>query len=93
MQNLLTVLGLDSSFNITFGSSRCHIITLVVKLFTFAKSDLNLNSRTLEIYRDRNERKPVLLDLSEELHYLLLVHEQPAYSQRVFVENIAVVVG
>ena len=44
MQNFLTVLGLDSSFNITFGSPRCHIITLIVKLFTFAKSDLNLNS-------------------------------------------------
>lgn len=83
---------LYSALNIPLCCLCCHVITLVVELFTLAKPYLDFHHRTLEIYRYWYKRKPLLLDLAQKVHYLLFVEQKLPDPHGVAIENVTVVV-
>ena len=83
---------LYGAFDVSLSRFRSHVVTFVVKLFALAKTYLHLYHRALKVYRYRYQRKPLLLDLAEKLHYLFLVHKQSADSHWIAVKNISVIV-
>ena len=83
---------LHRAFDVPCGILFCGNVTLIVKLFTFTKSNLNFCSAFLEINGKGNERKAVLLDRSEKLVDFFFVHQKLSDSHRIAVKNIAVIV-
>ena len=52
----------------------CHVLALIIELFALHKRKLYLHKRALQINLQRNEGKPLLLQLLRELKDLTLVH-------------------
>ena len=68
------------------------VIALVVQLFTAAKTDLDLDVRSAEIQRQRDQRKSLLRNKAVQLHDLTLVHEQLFVAQRILVKDIPLLI-
>lgn len=84
---------LDVALHCAFGIALCVVVALIVKLFTFAKSHLHLNSRPRKIERERNQGITVLRYLTEQLIDLTFVHQELFRAKRVAVEYVAFFVG
>ena len=69
------------------------VISLIIQLFTTAKSDFDLDVRAAEIQRQRDERKTLLRHKTVQLHNLFFVHEQLFVAQRIFIKNVSLLVG
>ncbi len=80
---------LDVSVAVLF----CLSVTLVVELFTSAKSQLHFYVRPAEVKGERNNRKSLLTHLTVQLHDLSFVHKELAVAQRISVEDVALFVG
>ena len=64
-----------------------------MQLFALAQPKLDLHAAVLKIQREWDERNAVLHDTGVELDYLALVHQKPARTDGVFIENVAVLIG
>ena len=71
----------------------CGVLPLVIQLFALAEGDLDLHAGILQIDGNRNNRVAVELDLLEQAHDLALMHQQAARAHRVFVEDVALLIG
>ena len=54
----------------------CGIVALIVKLFTLAKPERKLDARAGKIEREGDKRQSLAADLTQELHYLLFMHQK-----------------
>ena len=70
----------------------CKICALVIKLLTTAETNLYLHKRFTEVNPERNESVALLLELSENLVYLVLMHEKLTVSEGVLVEDITLLI-
>ena len=66
---------------------------LVVELFALAQTQLHLHPAVLEVQGQRDQRHAVLHHAGVELDNLPLVHQKAAGPHRVFIEDVAVLVG
>ena len=64
-----------------------------MQFFAIAQAQLHLYTAVLEIQGQGNEGHAVLHDAGMELKNFTLVHKQPSGAHRVFVENVAVLIG
>ena len=78
---------------ISFCITLCNIITLVIKLFTFAKCKVNLYIRAFKVYRQGYERKSRLLYLSNQFSDLCLVKKKLFFAKWVSVKYIPLFIG
>lgn len=83
---------LERPLDLARSSLVCHILALIVQLFTLAKPKLQLYPAVLKVQRKGDKRQPLLFDLSEQTHYFALVQQKPPYSQRVAVEDVALLI-
>lgn len=90
---LLSVACLHCTVDLTLCIALCRGLALVVELLTLGDTDLDLDSRILEIEGEGDQRVTVALGQHLQLGDLALVHEQLAYTQRIFIEDIALFIG
>ena len=65
---------LEFSFSRSFCGFSRHIVAFIVELFTLTKSDFELNMVALKVNAQGDYGVALLLNLSEKLHNLFLVH-------------------
>ena len=63
--------------------------SLVVELFTFAKPDLDLDFRILQVKFQRDQRQTVLLHRCSQTADLAFVHQQAAVAAGIAVQDVA----
>ena len=78
--------------DLTLGVLLCRVLTLVIELFALGERDLDLDEASAEVDRQRDQRVAVLLDLAKQARDLALVHQEPARTKRIFVENVALLI-
>ena len=68
------------------------VIALIIQLFALAQAKLDLYPAVLEIKRQRDQRHALLHNTGIELCYLALMHEKPAGSHGVLIENVSLLI-
>ena len=69
-----------------------NVLTLIVKLLSFGQSNLHFYKTSFEVYFHWNNRVSFLRDLTDHLLNLFLVHQKLARPERIFVENISLLI-
>ena len=69
-----------------------NVLTLIVKLLSFCQSNLHFYKTSFEVYFHWNNRVSFLRDLTDHLLNLFLVHQKLARPERIFVENISLLI-
>ena len=89
---LLSVLLFKRAFHFSFCGTLCIGISLIVKLFASAKTDLHFGPFTLEVYGKRNQSIAFLTHLAKEAHDLFFVHQKLACAVGIAVEDVTLLV-
>ena len=76
-------------FYITLGIPFGHVFPLIVKLFAFAQTNLNLDIGALKIKRKRDQRIPLLFHKTKKAQDLAFMHQQAPHTHRILVEDIS----
>ena len=90
---LSAILFLESTFHFSLCGTFCIRIALIVQFLTTTKTYLHLCPLPFEIYGKRNQRIALLAHLTKQAHDLLFVHQKPAGTVRITVEDVALLVG
>ena len=66
---------------------------LVILLFALCEADFHFDESALQVHFERHERESLLLDGADQAADFTLMHEQFPHAERVFVENIPLLIG
>lgn len=91
MTSIVSV-GFHNSVDIAVCLTLGVAVALVVKLLTDAKSNFHFNSASREIKGEWNESVSLASDETEELEYLLFVHQELFWAKRIAVKDVALLV-
>ena len=84
---------LERAFDVALGCALCHILALVIELFTSAQPDLQLDAAVFEIQAYRDERIARLLYHAVEAVDLFFMHKESAHAHGIAVEDISLLIG
>lgn len=87
------VRALEISFKLTLLLLFGKIGTFIVQLLTAAEAYLHLYKRFSEVNSEGNQSVALLLELSHQLVYLILMHEKLSVTESILVEDIALLIG
>ena len=69
-----------------------YVLTLIIQLLSFCQGDLNLHETSLEIDFHRNDGVTLLSNLAQHLLDFLLVHQKLAWTKRILVKDIPLLI-
>ena len=90
---MLPLPGFQRALDITLGIACGSSGTLVIQFFTLAQAQLQLDTPLFKVERKRNQRVTLQLDLLPQAADLAFMGQQTAGTARIFVKDVAVVVG
>ena len=78
--------------DLPLGVSDRRIVAFVIELLSAAERNFHLDPGILQIYGQGDNGKPVLFDFAVQAADLALMHQKPAGTERVFVEDVSLLI-